>query len=269
MIFLSVSVGVVKWQEHQQNERQRLAAEAAAELEAIVAADAEAGSKLKKFSNKFDREMVIIPPGTFLMGSPSNEQDRSSAEGPQTKVIISKSFGLCKTEVTQSQWKAVMGNNPSHFKGYNLPVEQVSWNDAAAFCEKLNELKRDTLPAGYRYTLPTEAQWEYACRAGTTTRFSYGNDTGYSQLGSYAWYNDNSSSKTHPVGKNYPTIGGCMTCMEVSGSGAWTSLASIRAEVYRTRKGQEVASTGWLVGAVGSAAPIFVGRPIASGSDPA
>ncbi len=97
----------------------------------------------------------------------------------------------------------------------------MSWNDAVAFCEKLNEMKRDTLPAGYHYTLPTEAQWEYACRAGTTTRFSYGNDTGIASLGSYAWYDDNSSSKTHPVGEKLPNDWGCMTCMGTFGSGAW------------------------------------------------
>ena len=97
-----------------------------------------------------------------------------------------------------------MGNNPSRFTGDDLPVETVSWTDAVAFCEKLNEMKRDTLPAGYHYTLPTEAQREYACRAGTTKRFSYGNDTGYIQLGSYAWYDENSSSGTHPVGEKLP-----------------------------------------------------------------
>ena len=151
-------------------------------------------------------EMMPIPAGTFVMGSPDDEKDRdvTGNEGPQTTVTITKPFWLGKTEVTQSQWKVVMGNNPSSFKGDDLPVEMVSWNDATAFCKKLNEMKRDTLPAGYHYTLPTEAQWEYACRAGTTTRFSYGNDTGYSQLGSYAWYRDNSSSNTHPVGEKLP-----------------------------------------------------------------
>ena len=149
-------------------------------------------------------EMMPIPAGTFVMGSPNDEEGRDDGEGPQTTVTITKPFWLGKTEVTQSQWKVVMGNNPSISKGDDLPVEQVSWDDAVSFCKKLNEMKRDTLPAGYHYTLPTEAQWEYACRAGTTTRFSYGNDTGYSQLGSYAWYDDNSSGKTHPVGDKLP-----------------------------------------------------------------
>ena len=153
---------------------------------------------------ELDLEMMPIPSGTFVMGSPSDEQDRDSDEGPQTTVTITKPFWLGKTEVTQSQWKAVMGNTPSRRNGDDLPVESVSWNDAVAFCEKLNEMKRATLPAGYHYTLPTEAQWEYACRAGTTTRFYYGDDPSYSQLGQYAWYADNSSRKTHPVGEKLP-----------------------------------------------------------------
>jgi formylglycine-generating enzyme required for sulfatase activity len=153
---------------------------------------------------EFDLEMMPIPAGTFVMGSPEDEQHRDDDEGPQTTVTITKPFWLGKTEVTQEQWKAVMGNTPSDFKGNGLPVEQVSWHDAMAFCEKLNEMKRATLPVGYHYTLPTEAQWEYACRAGTTTRFYYGDDPSYSQLGQYAWYHDNSSYKTHPVGGKLP-----------------------------------------------------------------
>jgi formylglycine-generating enzyme required for sulfatase activity len=153
---------------------------------------------------RLNLEMMPIPAGTFVMGSPNDEEGRDDEEGPQTTVTITKPFWLGKTEVTQSQWKVVMGNNPSISKGDDLPVEQVSWDDAVSFCKKLNEMKRDTLPAGYHYTLPTEAQWEYACRAGTTTRFSYGNDTGYSQLGSYAWNKANSSNKTHPVAEKLP-----------------------------------------------------------------
>ena len=94
--------------------------------------------------------------------------------------------------MTQAQWEAVMGNNPSEFKGDpNLPVEQVSWNDASGFCKKLNA--KGLLPAGWRFALPTEAQWEYACRAGTTGDYA-GN------LDEMAWYDKNSGSKTHPVG---------------------------------------------------------------------
>jgi len=149
-------------------------------------------------------EMMPIPAGTFVMGSPNDEEGRDDVEGPQTTVTITKPFWQGKTEVTQSQWRAVMGNTPSSFKGDDLPVEQVSWNDAVVFCEKLNEMNRDTLPVGYHYTLPTEAQWEYACRAGTTIRFYHGDDPGYIELEKYAWYRNNSSGKTHPVGEKLP-----------------------------------------------------------------
>ena len=147
-------------------------------------------------------EMMPIPSGTFLMWGTDYEEGWDDDEGPQTTVTITKPFWLGKTEVTQSQWEAVMGNNPSRFKGDDLPMTNINWHDAVDFCEKLNAIKRDTLPDGYRYTLPTEAQWEYACRAGTTTRFCYGDD--YNQLGQYAWNEDNSSDKTHPVGEKQP-----------------------------------------------------------------
>jgi formylglycine-generating enzyme required for sulfatase activity len=148
-----------------------------------------------------DLELVSIVAGTFTMGSPADEVGRFNDEGPQTEVTISKSFWLGKTEVTQGQWESVMGGNPSHFKGPDLPVEQVSWEDAMAFCEVLTQRERDAgrLPEGYVYTLPTEAQWEYACRAGTTTRFSFGDSD--SDLGDYGWYGGNSGNQTHPVGE--------------------------------------------------------------------
>jgi formylglycine-generating enzyme required for sulfatase activity len=120
-------------------------------------------------------EMLWCPPGTFLMGSPEGEADRHSNER-QHAVTLTHGFWLGKHEVTQSQWEKVMGNNPSHFKGANLPVERVSWDDAVSFCQKLTELERKAgrLPAGMAYQLPTEAQWEYACRAGTKTAYAFG-----------------------------------------------------------------------------------------------
>jgi formylglycine-generating enzyme required for sulfatase activity len=124
-------------------------------------------------------EMVWIAPGSFTMGSPDSEPGRESDEGPQTQVTLSRGCWLGKYEVTQAQWQALMGSNPSTCKnaGSNAPVEQVSWTDAMEFCRKLTERERAAgrLPGGYAYTLPTEAQWEYACRAGTTTPFHYGN----------------------------------------------------------------------------------------------
>ncbi|MBM3882839.1 MAG: formylglycine-generating enzyme family protein [Verrucomicrobia bacterium] len=148
--------------------------------------------------------LVWIPPGTFTLGSPPNEQDRSADEGPQTRVLLTRGFFLGKYEVTQREYQDLIGSNPSSFKGdLNLPVERVSWDDAMAYCRKLTDRERSAgrLPAGHEYRLPTEAQWEYACRAGTTTRFSFGDDPNYSQLGSYAWY---SSSQTHAVGTRLP-----------------------------------------------------------------
>lgn len=113
------------------------------------------------------------PPGSFMMGSPASEQDRNDVED-QAQVRLSKGFWMGQTEVTQGQWAAVMGSNPSTFtfQGDDLPVEMVRWKDAQAFITKLNQLV--PLPGGWKYALPTEAQWEYACRAGTESVFSFG-----------------------------------------------------------------------------------------------
>ncbi|MGE0128339.1 MAG: SUMF1/EgtB/PvdO family nonheme iron enzyme [Blastocatellales bacterium] len=140
-------------------------------------------------------EMVRVPAGSFTMGSPDSESDRSPDEGPQHNVTVPR-FYIGKHEVTQAQWKAVMGNNPSRFQGGdNLPVEQVSWNDAKEFCLKLKQM------TGKEYRLPSEAEWEYAARAGTTGAYA-GN------LDSMAWYSNNSDSKTHPVGQKQPNAFG-------------------------------------------------------------
>jgi formylglycine-generating enzyme required for sulfatase activity len=112
-------------------------------------------------------EMAAIPGGTFMMGSPENEEGRRTAESPQHQVTV-PNFFMGKYSVTQAQYQAIMGNNPSFYKGSNRPVESVSWNDAVKFCEKLSQR------TGKKYTLPSEAQWEYACRAGTTTPFYFG-----------------------------------------------------------------------------------------------
>ena len=155
-----------------------------------------------------------IPAGTFVMGDAWGVEDLwgdFADEAPLTTVTITKPFWLGQTEVTQAQWEAVMGNSPSYRKGANLPVERVSWNDAIAFCEKLNEMKSETLPEGYYYNLPTEAQWEYACRAGTTSQFYFGNgaeiddpDPETKRLVIYAWYKENSLKVTYPVGEKLP-----------------------------------------------------------------
>ena len=146
-------------------------------------------------------EMVRIPNGTFTMGSPSNEQDRYSSEGPQHQVTISSDFYMGRYEVTQAQWEAVMGSNPasSYGVGNDYPVYYVSWNDCQTFISKLNEMGYGT------FRLPTEAEWEYACRAGTETRFYWGDDPSYTEIKDYCWYSSNNSSYgTKAVGQKLP-----------------------------------------------------------------
>jgi formylglycine-generating enzyme required for sulfatase activity len=132
------------------------------------------------------------------MGSDTGAND----EKPVHEVRISRPFYLGKYEVTQDQWQAVMGTNPSNFKGEaNLPVEWVSWDDVQEFIRKLNAKE-----GGTKYRLPTEAEWEYAARSGSTTTYSFGNDA--RQLGEYAWYSTNSGRKTHTVGQKKPNAWG-------------------------------------------------------------
>jgi len=126
-----------------------------------------ANQYIEDLGNSIKLEMVEIPSGTFTMGSPSSEANRRDDEGPQHQVNV-ESFYLGKYEVTQAQYQAIMGNNPSNFKGDNLPVERVTWNEAIEFCEKLSA------KTGKTYRLPSEAEWEYAARAGTTTPFAFG-----------------------------------------------------------------------------------------------
>ena len=162
---------------------------------------------------------VWIPPGRFTMGSPANEVGRIGWEGPQTAVTITKGFWMGKYEVTQGEYLAVMGSNPSWFNGdrtawgredygtdLNRPVEQVSWNEAVAYCAALTERERLAVRIGTNsmYRLPTEAEWEHACRAGTSTRFSYGDDPGKTDLTNYAWYGSNCGERTHAVGQKLP-----------------------------------------------------------------
>ncbi len=181
--------------------------------------------------NTISMDFVGVSAGTFMMGSPKNEEGRYEDED-QVQVNITKTFYMGKTEVTQAQWKAVMGNNPSYFKGDNLPVECVSWDEAMEFCRKLTDREHsaERLPRGWKYTLPTEAQWEYACRAGTTTRFSFGNsdkelyrygnfydrsgDTKYDAAFSEKWgispdtSQDDGFVETAPVGRLRPNAWG-------------------------------------------------------------
>ena len=174
-------------------------------------------------------KMVRIPAGTFVMGSPPDEEGRLVGfEGPQTTVTISRPFWMSKFEVTINQVREYLQNggskrgidfpdpdcpildnstfslrNNKFGRNGNQPMVQIWRIGVEDFCEWLTERERvaGRLPAGHEYKLPTEAQWEYACRAGTTTRFSYGDDPGYTELHKYAWYSSNSGSTTHNVGE--------------------------------------------------------------------
>ena len=154
-------------------------------------------SNQKTITNSIGMGFVLIQAGEFDMGSPSNEVGRDDNEGPVHRVKISNAFYMGKYEVTQKQWRDVMGSSPSNFKGDNLPVESVSWNDIQEFIKNLNEKE-----GGGKYRLPTEAEWEYSARAGTTTKYSFGDEE--SKLGDYSWYDANSGSKTHDVGQKKP-----------------------------------------------------------------
>ena len=139
---------------------------------------------------------VKILPGEFMMGCSAGDTECRDPEQPAHHVRITKAFELGRYEVTQAQWQSVMGSNPSIFKGSNRPVELVSWSDVQDFLQKLNA-KQD----GYRYRLPTEAEWEYAARAGTTGAYA-------GPPASMAWYDSNSGRHTHPVGQKQPNAWG-------------------------------------------------------------
>lgn len=143
--------------------------------------------------NAVTMEFVLIRAGSFMMGSDSGMNDEKHVH----KVTFAKPFYLGRFEVTQQQWRAVMGTNPSIFKGPMLPVENVAWVDCQRFIATLKAKLR-----GRQFALPTEAQWEYACRAGSATKYSYGDDEG--KLGEHAWFSRNSDSATHPVGTRKP-----------------------------------------------------------------
>ncbi len=158
-------------------------------------------------------DFSYIPAGSFMMGSPTSDTKSDDSERPQHQVTISKPFLMAQTPVTQEQWFAVMGTDPSEFKGPRRPVENIVWENAVFFCNGLSEM--DGLPPAYDgfgsslrlipgstgYRLPTEAEWEYACRARTTT-------PRYGDIDSIAWYDKNSGAQTHDVGQKEPNAWG-------------------------------------------------------------
>jgi formylglycine-generating enzyme required for sulfatase activity len=165
---------------------------------------------VKEITNSIGMKLVRIEPGKFRMGSPTDEKDRGDDEHLH-EVEITKAFFMGVYPVTQAEYKVVMGQNPSRFsadgigkdklKGMDtsrFPAERVDWDNARKFCEKLTALAKEKA-AGREYRLPTEAEWEYACRAGTKTRFYTGDDE--DDLDKAGWYSGNSDSRTHKVGE--------------------------------------------------------------------
>jgi formylglycine-generating enzyme required for sulfatase activity len=177
-----------------------------------------------EITNSLGMKLVLIPAGEFLMGSLASDPDAKFGDNqdeiPQHRVRISRPFCLGTTEVTQAQYRTVMGQNPSNFQGADdLPVENLTWLNAIQFCNRLS--RSDRLPEFYRidrqdvsvpdwngpgYRLPTEAEWEYACRAGSTTVYGFSDSA--AELGEFAWFRRNAGGKTHPVGQKRPNAWG-------------------------------------------------------------
>lgn len=151
----------------------------------------------KEYTNSIGMKFVLVPKGSFTMGENPPLSEGKSDEKPAHKVTITTPYYFGIHEVTQKQWQDIMGNNPSRHVGENRPVDSVSWNDAQNFIEKLNAKEKHS-----RYRLPTEAEWEYAARAGSNTRYFFGNDA--SLLSRYAWITDNANGVTQPVGLKKP-----------------------------------------------------------------
>jgi formylglycine-generating enzyme required for sulfatase activity len=162
----------------------------------------------KEIKNGIGIKMVLVPRGEFDMGSPGSDGYAQADEKPKHHVQITRPFYLGICEVTQGQYRSITGENPSHFRGSDdLPVESVSWMAAISFCNRLSQreglkpyyaLGTEAQSGGSGYRLPTEAEWEYACRAGSASLYGFG-DTA-TRLGEFAWFGKNSDNKTHPVG---------------------------------------------------------------------
>jgi formylglycine-generating enzyme required for sulfatase activity len=144
--------------------------------------------------------MILIPAGEFMMGSPAADKDAHTDERPQHRVRITKPFYLGKYPVTQEQWEAVTGSRRGAVKGPKNPVDSVTWDDCQQFLDQLGK------QVGRNFQLPTEAQWEYACRAGSTTNYHFGDKE--AELDAYAWYRKNSGMTSHPVGEKKPNAWG-------------------------------------------------------------
>jgi formylglycine-generating enzyme required for sulfatase activity len=168
-------------------------------------------NQVQTLINSIGMKLVRIPAGTFKMGSPQNEQYRSEFED-QYDVTLTQDYFLGAFAVTQAQYTQVMGENPSYFQGDGMegdsshhPVEQVAWDDAVEFCQRLSKLPAEKASCRV-YRLPTEAEWEYACRAGSQTAYCFGGNL--DSLDDYAWFDDNSDEHPHPVGEKQPNAWG-------------------------------------------------------------
>jgi formylglycine-generating enzyme required for sulfatase activity len=157
----------------------------------------ETGTSPEVYTNSLGMDLIPIPAGEFYMGSLSDENNWYRNERPLHKVRIMNGFLLGRYQVTQKQWTDIMGVNPSRIPGDDRPVDRISWSEAQEFIRRLNEKE-----ATGKYRLPTEAEWEYACRAGTDSRYSFGDDG--SELSDYGWYSENESTGAYPVGRKKP-----------------------------------------------------------------
>lgn len=167
---------------------------------------------------KLREEMILVPSGEFLMGALPSDVSAQDDEKPRHRVKVSNAFFIGVTEVTQTQFEAVMGMNPSRFIGADRPVESVTWDEAVEFCKRLS-IKTNEI-----YRLPTEAEWEYACRAGTESIYFWGNAFD----GAFAWYRANSDGRTHPVGQKKPNDWGLR---DITGN-VWEWCSDLYSEDY-------------------------------------
>ena len=207
------------------------------------------GSDYEETAFGMSLRMVAVQGGTFMMGATEEQGDDAYDDEKPVHSVSLDGFYIGKYEVTQGQWKAVMGTNPSYFKGDDLPVEDVSWNDAVSFCEKLSEM------TGKTFRLPTEAEWEYAARGGQQvdgTKYA-----GSNTLDDVAWSTGNSSSKTHPVGTKQPNALGlydmsgnvCEWCSDWHGSNYYSSSPSVNPQGPSSGVSRVIRGGDWNYGA--------------------
>ena len=168
-------------------------------------------------------ELIKVNPGNFTMGVKNLHPAIEPYDGPR-RVEITQPFYLAVNETTQASWNLRMDKNPSRFKGDQRPVEQVTWKQSMAFCQSLNEEIKNfkPIPKGMIFRLPSEAEWEFAARAGTQSVYFFGDKP--DSITDYAWISENSGARTQPVKRRKPTHGDSMTSMGTSANGAWTAM---------------------------------------------